>query len=178
MAGPLVVLAALVVVAGGLKYVVPGAGVGFSELLAGGRGEEQVSHVAIVLSILAALAGIGLAWGAYRAKLVSSAAFNRRFPAVHALLKNAWYFDRGWELFATRVVIAGSAIAAWFDRHVVNGMVDGVAWLSGWASRRLRLAETGQVQFYALVFVAAVVAGLLAVFVRDTSVIELFLVRR
>jgi len=178
MAGPLVVLAALAVVAGGLKYVVPGAGVGFGELLAGGRGEEHVSHVAVVLSILAALAGIGLAWGAYRAKLVSSAAFNRRFPAVHALLKNAWYFNRGWELFATRVVIAGSAIAAWFDRHVVNGMVDGVAWLSGWASRRLRLAETGQVQFYALVLVAAVVAGLLAVFVRDTSVIELFLVRR
>ncbi len=176
MAGPLVVLAALAVVAGGLKYLVPGAGRGFGELL-GARAEAPVSHLAMALSIIAALAGIGLAWAAYRAKLVSSGAFNRRLPALYALLKNAWYFNRGWELFATGVVIAGSALAAWFDRHVVNGMVDGVAWLCGRASRQLRLAQTGQMQLYALVFVAAIVAGLLAVFVRDTSLVELFRVR-
>jgi len=177
MAGPLVVLAALAVVAGGIKYLVPGTGRGLGELLLRTPSEEHVSYLAMALSLIAALAGIALAWAAYRAKLVSPAAFNRRFSAVHALLKNAWYFNRGWELFATRVVIGGSALAAWFDRHVVNGMVDGVAWLSGWASRQLRVAQTGQMQFYALVFVAAIIAGLLALFVRDTSLVELFLVR-
>ena len=177
MLGPLVLLAGLAVVAGALKYAVPGTGRGFGEVLTGGHGGEHVSQVAMVLSIVAALGGIALAWGAYRAKLVSSSAFNRRFPAVHALLRNAWYLNRGWELFATRVVIAGSAVAAWFDRHVVNGMVDGVAWLSGWASRQLRLAQTGQTQFYAIVIVVAAVAGLLAVFARDTSLVQLLLVR-
>ncbi len=177
MGGPLVLLAALAVVAGGLKCLVPGTGHGFGAVVGTGHGEEAVSHAAMALSILAALAGIGLAWAAYRARLVSPAAFNARFPAVHALLKNAWYFDQGWRWFATRVVLAGSGLAAWFDRHVVNGMVDGVAWLSGWASRQLRTAQTGQVQFYAIVLTAAVVAGLLAVLAREASLLQLFQVR-
>jgi len=180
MAGPLVIFAALAAVAGGLKLLVPGTGRGLGELLVGAHRAEHVSYLAIILSTCAALAGIALAWAAYgpaSGRLISPAAFNRRFPALHALLKNAWYFNRAWELFATRVVIAGSAIAAWFDRHVVNGMVDGVAWLSGWASRQLRFAQTGQMQFYAIVFVAAVIAGLFAVFAREASLLALFQVR-
>lgn len=173
MAGPLVIFAALAAVAGGLKRIVPGTGHGFGELVRFGEPHEAISYLVIGLSTAAAAAGIVVAWAAYRARLVSPAAFNARFPAVYALLKNAWYFDRAWELFATQVVIAGSAVAAWFDRHVVNGMVDGVAWLSGWFSRRLQATETGQVQFYAMIFVAALVAGLVAVFGRETSLLDL-----
>lgn len=176
MGGPLVVLAVLAVAAGGLKWLVPGAGRPLGDLL-GGHGSEGASGLVMALSTGAALAGVGLAWAAYRAGVVSPAAFHRRLPAVRLLLKNAWYVNRGWEWFATRVVIAGSAVAAWFDRHVVNGMVDGVAWASGWASRQLRVTQTGQAQFYAMVVVAAVAAGLLAVFVREASILQLWAVR-
>jgi len=170
---PLLAFALLAAVAGGLKARVPWTAVGFAELLHLEGQREVVSPVVIALSLLAAFAGIGLAWAAYRAGLVSSAAFNSRFPAVYQLLKNAWYFNRGWELFATRVVIAGSSLAAWFDRHIVNGMVDGVAWLSGWASRRLRVTQTGQLQFYALVLIAGLIAGLVVVFGREESLLSL-----
>jgi NADH-quinone oxidoreductase subunit L len=177
MGAPLVLLAALALVAGGLKWMVPGAGKGFGELMHAAGGAEATSYLVVALSTAAALAGIALAWSAYHARLVSPAAFNARFPSLYLLLKNAWYLNRAWEAFATRVVIAGSAIAAWFDRHVVNGMVDGVAWLSGWASRRLRASETGQMQFYAMVIVAALLAGLLVIFGRETSLLDLFRVR-
>jgi NADH-quinone oxidoreductase subunit L len=177
MGAPLALLAALALVAGGLRWLVPGAGKGFAELMPGAGAGEGTSYLVLGLSTLAALTGIGLAWAAYYARLVSPAAFNARFPSLYLLLKNAWYLNRAWEVFATRVVIAGSALAAWFDRHVVNGMVDGVAWLSGWASRRLRMAETGQMQFYAMVVVAAALAGLLVVFGRETSLLDLLRVR-
>jgi NADH-quinone oxidoreductase subunit L len=117
----------------------------------------------MVLSIGAALLGIALAWAAYRRNLVSPAAFNARLPQVYRLLKNAWYLNRAWELFAMQVVIAGSALFAWFDRTVVNGMVDGVAWLCGAGSRQLRRLQTGQVQLYAFFIVLGIIAGLVAI---------------
>jgi NADH-quinone oxidoreductase subunit L len=162
MAGPLVILAVLAAVAGGLKASVPGAGQGFGELVRFGEAHQAVSYPAMLLSIGAALVGIALAWAAYRARLVSPAAFNARFPQLYQLLKNAWYMNRAWELFATRVVIAGSALFAWFDRTIVNGMVDGVAWLCGAGSRQLRRLQTGQVQLYAFAIVIGILALLTA----------------
>jgi len=55
--------------------------------------------------------------------------------------------------------------------------VDGVAWISGWIANRLRLAQTGQMQFYALVFVIALIAGLIVVFGRDQSLLTLVMRR-
>ena len=163
MAAPLVILAALAAVAGGMKVSVPGSGEGFGELIRFGDEHEAVSRLAMALSIGAALAGIALAWAAYRANLVSPAAFNARLPRLYRLLKNAWYLNRAWELFAIRVVIAGSVLFAWFDRHVVDGMVNGVAWLCGAGSQQLRRLQTGQVQLYALVIALGIIAALIAV---------------
>jgi NADH-quinone oxidoreductase subunit L len=173
MTVPLVLLAALAVIAGALKIHVPWTSAGITELIRFGHERETTSALVIAGSLLFAMGGIGVAWAAYRAEHISSAAFNARFPAVFRLLKNAWYFNRGWELFATRVVIAGSRLAAWFDRHVVNGMVDGVAWLSGWMSQRLRVVQTGQLQFYALILILGLVAGLLAIFGRSEPLLAL-----
>jgi NADH-quinone oxidoreductase subunit L len=167
MTGPLAFLGVLAVVAGAfLVWQVPFTGKGFAALFAVHGEHEGTSLAVMLLSILAAAAGVVLAWATYSAQLVSSAAFNRRFPAVYALLKNAWYLNRAWEIFATQVVLAGSLFAAWFDRHIVNGMVDGVAWVCGRAGARLRLLQTGQMQLYAAVFVIGVLASLLVLFGR------------
>ena len=168
MVGPLVILGTLAVIAGAwLKHSVPGTGHGFAGLFPAEGAGEEVSYLVMGLSIAAALGGIALAWAAYARQLVSPAAFNRRFPAVYALLKNAWYCNRAWEIFATQVVMAGAVLAAWFDRHVVDGMVNGVAWLCGRAGTRLRLLQTGQMQFYVAVLVLGVIASLLALVTRD-----------
>ena len=177
MTGPLVLFAAAAAAAGALKWRVPWTSGGFADVLGVHAGQETASTAVMALALVGALGGIAVAWAAYRANLVSSAAFNARVPAVRLLLRNAWYLNRAWELFATRVVIAGSAAAAWFDRHVVNGMVDGVAWMCGRASRRLRLAQTGQVQFYALVFIVGLIVGLVVVFGREESLLALLVGR-
>jgi NADH-quinone oxidoreductase subunit L len=48
-----------------------------------------------------------------------------------------------------------SAGIGWFDRHVVDGAVNGVAWGVRAASSQLRYLQTGRVQHYA----AAVFGG-------------------
>lgn len=173
MTVPLILLAIAAAIAGVLKIHVPWTSGGISEIIRFGHEEETTSALVIAGSFLFAMGGIGVAWAAYRTGHISSAAFNTHFPAVFQLLRNAWYFNRAWELFATRVVIAGSRVAAWFDRHVVNGMVDGVAWLSGWTSRRLRAAQTGQLQFYTLVIILGLIAGLVVIFGRGESLLSL-----
>jgi NADH-quinone oxidoreductase subunit L len=177
MTVPLLVLATAAVIAGALKLHVPWTSGGIAEVIRFGHEGETTSAYVIAGSFLFAMAGIGTAWAAYRAEHISPSAFNARFPAVYQLLKNAWYFNRAWELFALRVVIAGARIFAWFDRHVVNGMVDGVAWLAGWTAGRLRVAQTGQMQFYALVFILGLIAGLIVVFGRDQSLLGLLMRR-
>jgi len=163
MTVPLLLLAFIAVIAGALRLHVPFTHGGIAEVIYYRREPETTSALVIAGSFLCAVAGIGVAWAAYRAEHISSAAFNARFPGVFQLLKNAWYLNRAWELFATRVVIAGSALAAWFDRHVVDGMVNAVAWLCGAGSRELRRLQTGQVQLYAFVIVLGIVAALIAI---------------
>ncbi|MFB3882640.1 MAG: NADH-quinone oxidoreductase subunit L [Armatimonadota bacterium] len=163
MTVPLLILAFIAVVAGALRLHVPFAAGGIAEVIRFGHEPETHSTLVIAGSFLCAMAGIGVAWATYRAEHISSASFNARFPAVLRLLKNGWYINRAWELFATRVVIAGSALAAWFDRHVVDGMVSGVAWLCGAGSQQLRRLQTGQVQLYAFVVALGIIAALIAV---------------
>lgn len=162
MTVPLLVLAFLATVGGGLKARVPSTGTGFAELVHFGGHHETAEPLVIALSIAAAAAGILAAWAIYGANLISPA-FIRRAPTAYRLLKNAWYIDHAWELLATRVILAGSVLAAWFDRAVVNGAVDGVATLCGAASQRLRSLQTGQVQLYALILFLGLVLGLLAI---------------
>jgi NADH-quinone oxidoreductase subunit L len=160
MTVPLLVLAFLAVVAGALKTRVPLTSSGFGELVHFGPEHAGAPLPVIALSIAAAVGGISVAWASYRAQLLSPAAFNARFPGLRLFLQNAWYVNIGWELLASRALLAGSALAAWFDRTIVNGMVDGVAWLCGAASGRLRLSQTGQLQFYALVIILGLIAAL------------------
>jgi NADH-quinone oxidoreductase subunit L len=158
MTGPLLVLGFLALVRGfWLKASVPGVGEGIGAFL-GGKHHGANELPLMLLSTAIALAGLGLAYLAYAKKVVNPAAFHRAFPWVRNGMQNKWWIDAAWEYFATRIVIAGSAVAAWFDRHVPDGMVNGVAWLCGVTGQRLRKVQTGQVQLYALVIFIAIVA--------------------
>jgi NADH-quinone oxidoreductase subunit L len=163
MTMPLLLLALIAVIAGALKLQIPLAGGGIAEVIRFGHETETQATLVIAISLLCAVAGIVVAWATYRAGHISSASFNARFPAIRQLLKNGWYVNRAWELFATRIVLAGSALFAWFDRHVVDGMVNGVAWLCGAGSQQLRRLQTGQVQLYAFAIALGLIAALIAV---------------
>ena len=90
--------------------------------------------------------------------------FRRRLRAVEPrVLEQAWYYDRTVSAFMGGPGRRAFDALAWFDAHVIDGAVNGVARLSVWAGRRLGRIQDGFVRRYALGILLGVVAILLFV---------------
>jgi NADH-quinone oxidoreductase subunit L len=46
---------------------------------------------------------------------------------------------------------------AWFDRHVVDGTMNGIAWTTNKVSDSIKELQSGQLQKYAFVFVSSTI---------------------
>jgi hypothetical protein len=107
---------------------------------------------------LVGLLGILVAWGYYGAHWFSAAATARTIRPIYLLLVNKYYLDDLYNWLVGRVLMGLSDALAWFDRHVVDGAVNGAAWLAyslvGWVLTR---AESGRLPNYALVFFVGVI---------------------
>jgi NADH-quinone oxidoreductase subunit L len=111
--------------------------------LSGSGYEFRFSGTTILASVLA-LAGFGVAWlvwgtrrGAEPVPLVILARF----------ASGAWV-NRAYELTYRRVLLAISDGAAWFDRYVVDGLVNAAGAVFVTGSERARRVQTGNVQDY------------------------------
>jgi NADH-quinone oxidoreductase subunit L len=170
MAGPLVFLGILSVVAGFVIYHGVGKALGFT----GGIGElvfiEEPEHFhfdsAFALgATLSALFGVGIGlvywWGrAERAERARNWA-----PELHALLVNRYYMDDLYQALINRVILGAASVIALFDRRVVNESgIDGGAQGVNWFGFRLKFLQTGKIPNYALGMAVGVVALALIAF--------------
>ena len=119
---PMGVLTVLAVVAGFL---------GVNELL-GGESHSffgALSHPLAWTSLVWAGGGIFLAYAIYGAKWISAASIGRTFAPIHTMLSRKYWFDELYErLFLMRFLIDGVfAVLHWFDDHIVDGAVNGIA---------------------------------------------------
>lgn len=135
------------------------------------------------ISLLIGLSGIFVAYQMYYRKVWSPDAVVRTFKPIHTFFYNKWYFD---ELYFNGIIwpIHRFGNFLWtFDARVIDGAVNGMAWLtiftakmkqlfdtyvidgavngSGWLVRQfgnlLRFMQTGRVQFYALFIILMMV---------------------
>jgi NADH-quinone oxidoreductase subunit L len=147
---PLVVLAALAFVGGGLNlpftddlhvlqhWLEPV--VGENELHVDVATATKVGLAAV--AVLAALAGIAAATVVY---------LRRRVRAVEpGVLAHAYHYDEAVSAFVAGPGTRGFEAVAWFDAHVVDGAVNGVAHVVSGFGRRLRTVQSGFVRSYAL----------------------------
>jgi NADH-quinone oxidoreductase subunit L len=105
-----------------------------------------------VVAIIAAVSGI------FAASLVY---LRRRVKAVEpAVLAHAWYYDESITRFVGGPGTKGFGAVAWFDAHVIDGAVNGVATLVRTSGRGLRTVQSGFVRSYALGISAGVVVVL------------------
>lgn len=150
----------------------------------GAHGAAHSAHtIALYLSILAAGLGILLATVVYYWKKISAEACGRRLRPVYTLLWNKYYFDELYGATAIAGTLLFSRFAAWFDLKVIDGVVNGVArwtarfsFVDGWFDLKvvdglvnlvgrvvsgfgsqLRGIQTGRVQSYILMALAAVI---------------------
>jgi NADH-quinone oxidoreductase subunit L len=111
-----------------------------------------------VPATLVGLLGILLAFGIYRRKWVDPARIAGALGPLYTAAYNKYYIDELYRWMLDHVYYAVSAAIAWFDRHGVDGVMNGLAWLMQFLGGGLRKAQTGRVQAYAM----GMLGGLLA----------------
>ena len=165
MTVPLIVLAALTIMAGWVLGVPSDEGTRFQRLLApvfalhAGEHGGATAIMLLILSVIVVFAGILLAWFLYGAAPVRADEIGRPRTVVQRLLLNAWYVDWLYDRAIVRPLFALSEfLAQVFDTRVVDGGVNGlgrsvVAW-----AQSLRRLQTGYVVNYALTMLAGAVA--------------------
>ncbi|MCY4624998.1 MAG: NADH-quinone oxidoreductase subunit L [Chloroflexi bacterium] len=160
MVVPMAALGVLAVASGfvaNAPFALPGiAAHWFSEFLfpPGGHGEApKVELWVAALSMVLALAGIGLAWLVYGARSIAPEKLTIR--PLYLLTVRKYYLDDLYERFLTGKVFydLGVGCLDWFDRVIVDGVADNVAWVSRSVGRGLGALQTGQVQVYGFLFV-------------------------
>jgi len=185
MVGPMVLLALITVVAGLGSPL-------YAELL-GHEGKWPEVGVALASTAIAAL-GIGVGWWFYgrRWSVVNTRVWKQRFGGFYGALAQKMYFDLIYDfVFVRGYFVASRALAAFdikgvdavvngaasgwhvgtsvvqrFDEVVVDGAVNGAANLSRTVGGALRRIQTGRLQSYQRLVVAAVVLLMLYLVVK------------
>ena len=195
---PLMVLGAFTLISGLSVYAMGG----FGNLIfaPGGQAVYQLPLIGVpitdygleALSLGAALAGLALAWAIYEKKSIPAERFTagRSGAFVHKMLSHRYWIDDVYDAFGAKVYWGFARGMDWFDRHVVDGVVNavgrgGLATAAGSdyfdrhvvdgvvnlvsketvrSGMRLRQRQTGQVQSYAWVIVFGIVVVVALIF--------------
>jgi len=190
MTVPLVILAVLSIIGGyiGVPHVLGGAN-HIHEFLApvlGGGAEPAKGHVGIslisqawasggegavhsatlelimmVVSVIIALIGIGIAYLFYVKNPALPKLLAEKQKGLYQLVSNKYYVDELYEiLFINSLKRLGTGLWRGFDDFVIDGTINGTAYLVGWVSGVMRRVQTGLVQNYAF---AMMIGGVILV---------------
>ncbi len=114
-----------------------------------------IDGILILISVAIATIGMVVGWRLFgffraRAHLDTVRELTARMPRLYLGSFRKWYFDELNDLLFVRV---GGVVANgiwWFDVHVIDGAVNGIANATQKAGDEIRQVQTGRVQNYAL----------------------------
>ena len=106
------------------------------------------------VSLCVAAAAIALAtWMYLRERQTVADALATRFRGLHKAAYHRFYIDEVYQFVTHRVIFACiSAPVAWFDRHVVDGLMNMLARATNGAAYVIRDMQSGSVQRYCIWF--------------------------
>ncbi|MGN0224675.1 MAG: NADH-quinone oxidoreductase subunit L [Prevotella sp.] len=164
---PLIVLSVITVGVGIYTTIAGFAGLGgsFGSFVTA-NGKDYTIHfdtqVALTSTVIAILS-ICLATYIYKGEKQPIAdKLYKTFPKLHRAAYKRFYMDEVY-MFVTHKIIFRciSTPIAWFDRHVVDGTFDFLAWSSNEAGESIRSWQSGDVRQYALWFLVGALAIIL-----------------
>ncbi len=88
-----------------------------------------------LLSMGAAALGILFAWMIYLEEWISAGAIRRRMIVAAIFLENRWYFDHFYNEVIVRSLHRWNRAVYWFDRKVIDGLVNAVGCSGQWTGR-------------------------------------------
>jgi NADH-quinone oxidoreductase subunit L len=124
-------------------------------------GKEFAAHLNMGIAIpavLVGLIGIIVATFLYRKETNIPETVSKSLGGFYKAAYHKFYVDELY-LFITKKILFNyiSRPVAWFDRHIIDGSMNGISYVTNQVSDRIRGLQSGQVQQYAWVFVAGVV---------------------
>lgn len=187
MTGPLMFLAVLSVISGFVGM--PWLHHGFSSVVYLTEPHHAEFHLSTAtIATLVGLSGIGLAYLMYYKRSIDPAKIANSMKGLYTTFFNKYYFDEAYDVLFIRPYYVMCNAWFWFDRTIVDGMVNGAGdlgilwskintWFDTWVvdgavngagivtrgfGLTIRHLQTGRVQNYAfIVFAALVVIWLL-----------------
>jgi NADH-quinone oxidoreductase subunit L len=129
-------------------------------------GKPLITHIdftvaipAIMVGVLGALTAMVFYWKETNIPEKISIALGGFYTTVY----HKFYIDEIY-LFITKKILFNyvSRPVAWFDRHIVDGSMNGISYVTNEVSARIKGLQSGQLQQYAWVFVTSAVALALA----------------
>ncbi|HPW70253.1 MAG TPA: NADH-quinone oxidoreductase subunit L [Bacteroides graminisolvens] len=153
MTFPLIFLAAVTCVAGFIPF----------GTLVSSNGEAYHIHLdatVAITSVLIAILSIAIAtWMYARSSQPVADKLVKRFKGLHTAASHRFYIDEVYQFVTHKIIFRCiSTPIAWFDRHVVDGFFDFLAWGTHATSDEIRDFQSGQVQQYAFVFLLGTLA--------------------
>lgn len=118
-------------------------------------------------SVIVAVCSIALATFIYKGEKQPVAEKMRAaLPALHRWAFKRFYLDEVYQFVTHRIIFAHiSKPIAWFDRHVVDGFFDFLAWGTNALAVQIKGLQSGSIQKYAYVFLLGVLILLLIVLI-------------
>ncbi len=153
MTFPLIFLAAVTCIAGFIPF----------GTLVSSNGEAYHIHLdatVAITSVLIAILSIAIAtWMYARSSQPVADKLGKRFKGLHTAASHRFYIDEVYQFVTHKIIFRCiSTPIAWFDRHVVDGFFDFLAWGTHATSDEIRDFQSGQVQQYAFVFLLGTLA--------------------
>ena len=151
----------------GLLTVVGGF-IPFGKLVTADRADYTIhlDMMIATISVVVAVIAILFATYLYRKPSEVPTQMANKVRRLYLAAYHRFYIDEVYLFITKKIIFNGiSRPIAWFDRHVVDGTMNGMASVTDWTSIKIRRFQSGSVQWYAYVFLVGVLTiTLLAVF--------------
>ena len=107
------------------------------------------------ISLAIAVVGIGVAWVMYRKENNLPERMRQALPRLWTWCFHRFYWDELYQFVTHKIIFARICRPiAWVDRHVIDGSMDGLAWVTNKASWSIKGLQSGQVHRYAWIYLA------------------------
>ena len=109
------------------------------------------------VSLIIAVVGIGIAWIMYKKENPLPAKMRGLMPNLWNWAYHRFYWDELYMFVTHRIIFDGICRPiAWFDRHVIDGTMNGLAFVTNKASEAIKGLQSGQIQSYVWIYLIGV----------------------
>jgi NADH-quinone oxidoreductase subunit L len=147
MTVPLIILSVITLVAGWIPFgkFISSDGLSFSSHL-----ELKVAITSVVIAVISIL----IARSIYRGEKQPVAdKLQSKFQGLWTAAHRRFYIDEVYQYITHRIIFKHICHPiAWFDRHIVDGFMNFLAWSTNAVSYQVRGFQSGEIQQYAYVF--------------------------